>query len=783
MATTPMTDLTTGPLGGKRIIDLSERSPAALLAGMMFADLGAEVIRIEPEGGDPVRALNGSETWLRGQKSVTVDADALTSGAWLRLRDSADILIDTVQPWSQKPEGLLDGWDDTSGQILTLLTAEPQSAHDALTRPRHLQAPAYSEWVEARYDFMNIQTGYRSGPIYTGWPLSVFGAACQLVSASLAALYHQTVTGHGQIATCSLLEGALGMSVGQWWGNKSPAKPAPPPAIASPSLSLLRCADERYIFIFLLTRETLNKVLDITGSHVDIDPKASILMLSKDPAQYLPIREALQAKIATQPAEYWREKISAADVPCVIAHAPGEVYEVEQPVANGLVQTLPDGRKRFGRMAKFQRTPMTIAERSPHTGEDNHLLTEPAVTRPVPPVSTEPRARPLEGLTVLDLGAFIAGPYSSRLYAELGARVIKVEELTGEKMRHAGTLFYPFHPSNRGKESIAVDLKTEEGRRIVHELVRRADIVHHNVREQALGRMGIDYPTLSALNPRLIYCHSTGFGNEGPWAKHPSFEYCQSAFAGMLHRSGGDDNVPALYSGNMDWGQGLLAAAMVLAALQERETSGKGQYIEVPHTSAALLCMSDVVTQNGKVSESFPLDKAQRGHAASNALYQTNDGWLLLSCYSEPEWQGVRQAFNIASEDWDTFAATRATGLSAHPASARLDTVLADMSSFEAERRLSAAGVTCLIVPPFSRARLAEEAAYRRLGVTVVEDIPAGGTYWELGNLQRFSLSDGLQPLPGPALGNYTNAILQELGFSAPDRTDLIARNIVVAGS
>src|ERR1700681_4603963 len=100
-----------GPLDGiVRVLDLSERSPAAAITGMVLADLGAEVIRVEPEGGDPVRALAGSRIWLRGQKSVTVGAAQMSSGEWTALRNSADVILDTAQPWTQKPAGLIDGF-------------------------------------------------------------------------------------------------------------------------------------------------------------------------------------------------------------------------------------------------------------------------------------------------------------------------------------------------------------------------------------------------------------------------------------------------------------------------------------------------------------------------------------------------------------------------------------------------------------------------------------------------------------------------------------------------
>src|SRR5437762_949315 len=108
----------TAPLDGFRVLDISERSLAAAVAGMLLADLGAEVIRVEPAGGDPIRALNGTEVWFRGQKSVTIGPKHVRDGSWLALRQSADVVITTEQPWTAKPASLLEGWGDDPRQIL-----------------------------------------------------------------------------------------------------------------------------------------------------------------------------------------------------------------------------------------------------------------------------------------------------------------------------------------------------------------------------------------------------------------------------------------------------------------------------------------------------------------------------------------------------------------------------------------------------------------------------------------------------------------------------------------
>jgi crotonobetainyl-CoA:carnitine CoA-transferase CaiB-like acyl-CoA transferase len=236
---------------------------------------------------------------------------------------------------------------------------------------------------------------------------------------------------------------------------------------------------------------------------------------------------------------------------------------------------------------------------------------------------------------VLDFGVYMAGPFANRLFADLGARVIKVEEYGGDPMR--GPQLNIFLGVQRGKESIAVDLKSDAGRRIVHALVKRADVVHNNMRLGAMERLGMGWEQLRALNPRLVYCHSSGYGNSGEWSQLPTFEPLHSAIAGMLSRIGGEDNPPEHYLTHMDYGCGLTSTVMVLAALVERERSGLGQYLEVPQTGAGLLAMSDVHGHREHKSETFPLDHEQRGHAPTNALYRTRDGWVVIACYSERE--------------------------------------------------------------------------------------------------------------------------------------------------
>src|SRR6266851_6561613 len=169
----------------------------------------------------------------------------------------------------------------------------------------------------------------------------------------------------------------------------------------------------------------------------------------------------------------------------------------------------------------------------------------------------------------------------------------------------------------------------------------------------------------------------------------------------MLARTGSDGNPPEHYLTHMDYGCGLTSTVMVLAALVERERSGVGQYLEVPQTGAGLLAMSDVHGHRERKSETFPLDHEQRGHAPTNALYRTSDGWIVIACYSDREWEGVRRGLGIADAQWPSYAHARQQRLDASAAARIIEAALAPITTAAALRRLGAEGVHCTIPAPF----------------------------------------------------------------------------------
>src|SRR3954447_16843881 len=200
--------------------------------------------------------------------------------------------------------------------------------------------------------------------------------------------------------------------------------------------------------------------------------------------------------------------------------------------------------------------------------------------------------KPLAGLKVLELARILAGPWAGQLLADLGAEVVKVERpVTGDDTRHWGPPFAAdgaaayFHACNRGKQSVAIDLETQEGREQVRALAGEADVLIENFKVGGLARYGLDYAALAALNPGLVYCSITGFGQSGPYAPRAGYDFIIQGMGGLMSvtgRADGDAGAGPQKVGvaQIDLMTGLYATVAIQAALAERARSGLGQHID-----------------------------------------------------------------------------------------------------------------------------------------------------------------------------------------------------------
>ena len=265
---------------------------------------------------------------------------------------------------------------------------------------------------------------------------------------------------------------------------------------------------------------------------------------------------------------------------------------------------------------------------------------------------------PLTGLKVIELARILAGPWAGQIFADLGAEVIKIESAAGDDTRQWGPPFVTyadgtsdaayFHAANRGKSSVVIDFKTSEGQAEVRRLVAGADVLIENFKVGTLAKYGLDYASLSALNPRLIYCSITGFGQDGPYASRPGYDFIVQGMSGIMDLTGNPDGPPQKIGvAFADIMTGLYAVIAIQAALIARAASGSGEHID--------MALFDVMTgvlanqaQNYLVTGQSP---RRLGNAHPNitpyAVFPVSDGWFILAVGNDGQFRRFCTAMGL----------------------------------------------------------------------------------------------------------------------------------------
>jgi crotonobetainyl-CoA:carnitine CoA-transferase CaiB-like acyl-CoA transferase len=386
------------------------------------------------------------------------------------------------------------------------------------------------------------------------------------------------------------------------------------------------------------------------------------------------------------------------------------------------------------------------------------------VSDPSPPSTVRPiPAGPLAGVRVLDLSAYIAGPYGCTLLADQGAEVLKIEPPSGDNLRqYPSTLEHEsraFLGINRSKRGVVLDLKDPRDHAALLKLVREADVLVHNFRPSVPPRLGIDYEKLSVINPRLIYCAVTGYGETGPMKDKAGYDQVLQTMTGMCTLQGKRDGAPEIVYGSVvDYYAAALLAAGVSSALYERERSGLGQYVGVSLLRSALAMQSArMVWAEG---EELDVGRDMRSGGVTG-LHPTREGYLYVSANTPHFWQAL----------------CAKTGLHVLAADPRYDTV---------RKRAKAAAE---IVPALHEALLAHTAleweaifgdevpcaAARRIedmfehpqvqaeGLVTTLPHPVVGSYRGVAHPIRFGRTPGPEPFAAPVLGQDNEAVLASL--------------------
>ncbi len=277
---------------------------------------------------------------------------------------------------------------------------------------------------------------------------------------------------------------------------------------------------------------------------------------------------------------------------------------------------------------------------------------------------------PLNGLKVIELARILAGPWGGQTLSDLGADVIKVESPEGDDTRTWGPPFIDvdgeqsaayFHACNRGKRSITADFRTDEGRALVRELVANADVVIENFKLGGLQKYGLDYDSLKAINPRLIYCSITGFGHDGPYAQRAGYDFMIQGMSGIMDLTGAPDGEPQKIGvAFADIFTGLYSVIAIQSALIMRERTGKGQHIDM----ALFDCMSSVLANQAMNYLASGVVPKRMGNAHPNiAPYQTlpvADGYFIIACGNDGQFAKLTSLLGIGELSRDERFATNA---------------------------------------------------------------------------------------------------------------------------
>ena len=783
------------------------------VATMVMSDFGAEVIKVEPPGGERFRSSPGSIQWNRGKKSVVLDLKTQKGRDSAReLAPLADVVVESFRPGVTQRLGI--DYD-------SLRAGHPGLVYATLTsfgpEGPYANYKGYDAVVAAKSGRMMMfaEQHPREGPNYVVVQGVCHSAATALIRGITAALYVREKTGLGQRVETSMLKAVttydhVSWVYGQMIENLPDTYP-PDPRVGigrpNPTGYLpARTGDGHWIQMGNVVERLFRSMmhwLDMDFIYEDPRFKTAPFL---DREAVASLEGIMLEKVQEKTLDEWMaiflgEAGNVAAEPYLTSE---QALDHLQIVHNGNVQGVfvpgVGETRQLGPIVNMRGTPGSAGGPAPalgqHTAEVLARLGGDAGTRSNG--SKEPMPmHPLEGITLLDLGTVINGPLGCALVAELGARVIRIEAPGGDWGRQGMPM--TVHRTMAGSEDICLDLKTPEGQEIMGKLAARADLLLHSMRPGAPERTGIGYEQLSKINPNLVYLYAGGYGSTGPYSHRPSMAPIAGAVSGGgVAQMGRDafpppdqsmsiDDIAAVSrqlkranDGTADHTTAMVNAVGLLLGLYARERTGAAQYVESTMIAAnAYANVDDFYWHEGKQPRPLP-DGDGYGLHALYRLYRAKTGWVFLACPFEDEWEALCRAIDRTDLlDDPRFATPGMRGEHDDALAGELARVFAAEEPLHWERLLTAADVACVKAEDRGMYFFFNEDPHvRENGLLTQVEGPRYGQFWRHSPVVEFSDTTG-KAGPGPLKGQHTRPILRELGYTDEQIHDLKQRKVV----
>ncbi|NVK11957.1 MAG: CoA transferase [Gammaproteobacteria bacterium] len=397
---------------------------------------------------------------------------------------------------------------------------------------------------------------------------------------------------------------------------------------------------------------------------------------------------------------------------------------------------------------------------------------------------------PLQGIRVLDMSRILAGPWAGQVFADFGADVIKVESRAGDDTRRWGPPWVSdggdaayFTCANRGKRSITVDFRTEEGQAIIKRLASRSDVLIENYKVGGLAKYGLDYESLKTINPKLVYCSVTGFGQTGPKAKQAGYDAMIQASGGLMSITGPSDDESDAGPQKVgvavaDLMTGMYAVAAIQAALIERVNSGEGQYIDLALLDTQVSWLANQ-SANYLVGGVVP---KREGTAHPNICpYQAiacADGYFMLAVGNDGQFASLCQVLGRADLAHHSSYTTNADRVAhRHELIPLIESLTKQKTRDEWLTQLSAVGVPVGPINTIDQVFDDEQLKHREMVIEQLRD--DGETIRTVANPVKFSRSKLEYQMAPPVTGSSTNGVLSELGFSAEEIQRFKAKSVI----